>query len=374
MLGMILLLCTSCIEPFQPVIEDSQEVMVIYGKITDKPGIHRISVSRSTPYNDPSFSPVSGCVVWVTDEMGDPALFEEQEPGIYDAYLDYPFLGTGKAYALRVTTPEGYDYHSDYDSLLACPPIDSLYYELRSEGTSDPEVTLYGIQFYCDFKGPEQGARNFRWKLEETWEYNSPQVANVIYYGGNDIAPVLGDTINTCYMKAPISELYSASTRLLSENKLSRTPLNFVTNATPRLRLQYSLLVTQESLTHEIYQYWEQMESQSSETGGFYETQPSSTVGNIFNVIRPEEKVLGVFYATQQQSRRITVRSDFAFPIESFTCDLDTAANLQELGGLYPYWLYSLDPLGMGPPYLNGPERCFDCRLEGGTTLKPEYW
>ncbi len=367
------LICGSCIDPFQPVIEETQEALVIYGMISDQPGIHQVTVSASSPYNDPSLKPVSGCVVRVEDDMGNMAVYEETNPGIYEAFLTTPFLALNKTYSLFVATMEGEDYQSTYDTLLACPPIDTIYYEVRSQGTSDPDVVLYGAQFYSETTGSEDASRNFRWQLVETWEYNSAARANLIWNGG-PLIPVLADSINTCYMTEPIQGLYSGSTKYLSENKLSRNELNYVSNETPRIKLQYSLLVAQQSLTDEIYRYWDRMKSQSGDAGGLYESQPASTVGNINNVNRPEEKVLGCFYATQQQTKRLTVKSEFNALVEGFTCELDTINGVEELGSEIPYYLYSLDPLGRGPPYLAGSNNCFDCRLKGGTNQKPDYW
>lgn len=54
----LLVLCNSCIEPYEPVINEIQEVMVINGMITDQPGIHQATVSLSSPYNEAEFRPV----------------------------------------------------------------------------------------------------------------------------------------------------------------------------------------------------------------------------------------------------------------------------------------------------------------------------
>ncbi len=370
----LMLLCGSCIEPFHPVINETQESLVIFGVITDQPGTHQVTVSTSTPYNDPSFVPLSGCVVRVEDNLGDLRVYAETDPGVYETILDESFLGVNSVYRLFVNVPSGQEYQSSFDTLLACPPIDTIYYEVESQGTADPNVIHHGIQFFSDLTGSEETSRNFRWQLEETWEYNSASLANLIWWGSGPAIPVMSDTLYTCYMTDPIMGLYSASTRYLVENKLTRNKLVYVSDETPRIRLKYSLLVKQQSLTHEIFNYWDRMKSQSGDGGGLYETQPSSTIGNIFNAHNPEEKVLGCFYATQQQSKRLTVKSNYDFNIWGFTCVLDTVGQLSDLGWVYPYLLYSLAPLGFGPPYLTGELSCFDCALLGGTKEKPDYW
>jgi hypothetical protein len=369
---LLLLVCGSCVEPYEPVITESQDVLVISGSVTDQPGFHYVAISSSAPYNAPEVRPISGCVVSVEDELGNMRVYEEQEPGLYEVNLERAFLGVGKSYSLYVVTPTGGEYRSKYDTLLLCPPVDTIYYEIQSQGTSDPEVTYYGLQFYNDLEGVDGGARNFRWVLTETWEYTSPYYADVIF-DGHGYENFNGSEIYFCYMTEGINSLFTASTHALADDRLNKNTLNYVSNESPRLSYQYSLLVEQQSLSSQAYTYWDKMKVGAS-GGGLYETQPSSTIGNIYNVSRPEEKVLGCFYATQVQSKRIIVANEFDFEADQFTCTLDTIFSLGELGTIFPYLGYSIGEMPPGPPWLIGSTQCFDCQLYGGTTEKPDYW
>jgi hypothetical protein len=38
------------------------------------------------------------------------------------------------------------------------------------------------------------------------------------------------------------------------------------------------------------------------------------------------------------------------------------------------YFLFSLNPIGPGPPWLGGPKYCFDCTERGGDNEKPDFW
>lgn len=369
----LLLACASCIVPFEPELYESQEVLVISGVITDKSGLHYVTISLSAPYNEPEVKPVTGCIVSVEDETGDLRVYHEQIPGLYEIVLEPDFLVVGKSYSLSVLTPAGSEYRSDYDTLLACPPIDSLYYELKSKATSDPEITYYGLQFYNDLVGNGDVARSFRWRLEETWEYISPNTADAIYdeegFRGFD-----GTPFGTCYMTTRVRDLYTASTHGLTENRINKNALNYVSNRSPRLSFKYSLLVEQQSLSTGAFAYWDQMKTSASAGGGLYETQPSSTIGNIYNTHRPEEKVLGCFYATQIQEKRINVRNEFEFEVERYRCNLDTIYSLDEYNDRYPHYMRSIGQLPPGPPWLYGEQYCFDCRRYGGTITKPDFW
>ncbi|RPI42918.1 MAG: DUF4249 domain-containing protein [Bacteroidetes bacterium] len=367
--------CSSCIYPFEPVIRESQSVLVINGMISDDPGVHEVTVSRSTPYNEPRFQPVGGCVVTVEDETGTIHLYREHSPGVYRADLPPSFLSVGKAYSIMVQPPPGMEvYRSDFDTLLPCAPIDSLYYEVQTRASTEPGKKLYGVQFYNDLTCTEVTAVNYRWILGETWEYVSPYLGDYIYeYRGAPITYFSTYHIHRCYKREPVNEMFSASARFLSENVIRRNPLNYVSNATPRIKIRYSLLVTQQSLTHAAYNFWDRLEAQAEESGGLYETQPWSISGNIYNTEDPEEKVLGFFFATQQVSKRIFVENDFDFDVAGIACDLNTAEKFDDFFDLFPIYLISLGQLG-GFPYLFGPPYCFDCRETGGVTEKPDFW
>jgi hypothetical protein len=175
-------------------------------------------------------------------------------------------------------------------------------------------------------------------------------------------------------MTTRVRDLYTASTRTLAENRINKNALNFVSNQSPRISYQYSLLVEQQSLSNEAFVYWDQMRTTATDGGGLYETQPSSTLGNIYNIHKPEEKVLGCFYATQTREKRINVKNDFDFEVETYRCVLDTVYSLDEFSDNFPYYMNSIGPMPPGPPWLHSDPQCFDCRRYGGTTTKPEYW
>jgi hypothetical protein len=180
--------------------------------------------------------------------------------------------------------------------------------------------------------------------------------------------------MNICYKIDTIREVYTATNRHLSSNSRERTPLTFVSSETPRLKVKYSLLVRQQSLSNQAYTYWSNLELQANESGGLYSTQPHSAIGNIYNTQSPDAKVLGCFYATQQQEKRLTVLNQFDFSIpEVQFCSLDTIDNnFHMMGSRYPYYLI---PIWTFPGhYLYGTQDCFDCRVKGGTNERPDYW
>jgi len=372
---LIAVLCSGCIEPFEPEIEEQDQVLVIDGSINDSDSIQTITVTTSSPYNNPTFQPVSGCVVRIEDDAGNGIVFQESGSGIYQGYLEPGFMEVGKAYRVQVFTPDEKTYESEYDSLLSCASIDDLSYRLEVQPTSDPQVSYYGIRFYVDVLGSMENSRNYMWTFEETWEYHSTYIIQYIYDGHTllDYTPQLYD-LQICYLTDSLENYEVGTTTQLERNEIHQQPLHFVTNQSPRLRVKYSLLVKQHSLSYDAYLYWNKMKAQAGDTGGLFETQPSSSRGNIYNVNDPGEKVLGYFFASQVREKRITVSERFEFPIAEFVCPLDTAYSLDDFPFDYPYYMFSLSPFGRGSPYGYSLKECHDCTRRGGVTTKPDYW
>jgi len=373
----IILLCTvSCIEPFHPEIKETQDMLVINGRLTDQPGMQFVDVSRASPFNEPAFIPVEGCIVRVEDKNGQGVYYHESLPGVYRADLDVPFLGVNKAYKLFVRTPNGQEYQSEYDSMFACPPIDSLYYQIETRETENPDVTYQGLQFYLDVKGKEGDTRNFLWRLEETFEYRTRYPIQYFWDGRRvqeyNLPPY---SLSRCYMTNSIAKIYTASSRYLTTNELNGYPLNFVSEGTPKLLRKYSLMVIQYSLSDDAFLYWEKFKTLTSETGGLYEKQPASLGGNIYNVNDPEEQIHGFFYTSQEHERWIILKNTFGFYTRDYYCPIDTVDDVDFLHMEVGTYMISLEPEeGVGPPYGSADQACFDCRLRGGSLEPPDYW
>jgi hypothetical protein len=80
-------------------------------------------------------------------------------------------------------TAEGSVYESWFETMLPCPPVDNVYYEIEKKETADPENPLFGIQYYTDLNTQSGDAKNYRWELEETWEYHSEYPIKIFWNG-----------------------------------------------------------------------------------------------------------------------------------------------------------------------------------------------
>lgn len=376
----IILLCLAlifraCVDPYEPTIDEEKELLVIDGILNDRDSLQTISISLSSPYNSPEFIPVQGCIVRVEDNLGTGLLFLETEAGTYQVETDPNFAIPGRAYKLTVSTPSGEVYESSYDTLMPCPPISNLDYEVEVQGTSDPDTDYYGIRFYLDMKGSSTDSKSFMWMYEETWEYHAYYPIQYVWDGEilHDYTPELAG-YKVCYLSNRLNEYQVGSSEHLVSNEIINQPIHFVSNQSPRLEEKYSLLVLQHSLSDGAYDYLVRLRSQSGESGGLYETQPASAQGNIYNVNKPGEKVLGYFFTSQIKEKRILVEEEFDFKMKYFYCPIDTVWSTDEFEDELPYFMYSANVDGEGPPYEYSYQECFNCLYRGGTNEKPDYW
>ena len=376
-LHIILALCLlgrSCVEPYEPELEESQEVLVISGMISDSPGRHEVNVSRSSPYGVPEFQGVGGCLVHVSNQDGEMIHYNYRGDGVYAADIPDSFLEVGDAASLYVLTPYHGEYRSSYDTILPCPEIDSLYWEFQYTGTSDPELSRPGLQFYLDMSGESTDSRNMIWRVRETWEYWASLFGNRVLLDFHHTEDFISSVIFKCWKSKPLDHIYTGSTRNLSSNELRGVPLNFVSNETDRLRVTYSLYVQQQALSLDAYEYWKRMNEQAAESGGLYEKQPASVRGNMYAVEDYQEEALGYFYASQVKEKRIYVHNNnlFDFYIPHIECEYEPLGNIWGQQPVnYPVYIYSEGPF---KPSWTGPSECFDCRLQGGDTIRPIPW
>jgi len=371
---LLMLVLGSCIEPFQPKLEESQEVLVISGMISDSPGRHIVSVSNSSPYRWPEFNEIENCNVTVINQKGEIISYFDEGEGIYSANLPDDFLEVGDAVSLMVTTPDNKEYQSTYDTILACPDLDNVYWEQQNMSTSDPDKNLPGIQFYLDMSGQLSDSRNIIWRIDETWEYWASLFGNVVMWGWGNSEEFDTEQVFKCWKSYPLDHVFTASTRNLSANQIQRMPINFVSNETDRLSVTYSLDVRQQSVTQKTYEYWQRMNEQAFSTGGLYETQHASVHGNISCTSDPQELVLGYFYASQVKEKRVFVHNNnlFEFYVPHIQCEYQPLNTLWGRENLdFPVYLYYPGPF---QPAFWGPAECFDCRVQGGEAVKPQNW
>lgn len=359
-------MATGCITQFIPETEETQELLVVEGLITDQVGGNMVRLSKSMPLGKRStVKPLRGCTVVIVDDKGIYRQFFETAPGIYTA--DSLFKGVvGRRYTLNVNTNGATENNYSYSSLpiemKPVPPIDSIYYEKVLLEASLPFFPPQeGCQIYLNTKDAENNCKFYRWDYTETWEFRLPYSAPVN---------------RRCWISGNSGEINIKNISGLAEMRVNKYPVKFISNATDRLKEKYSMMINQYSINEDEFSYWEKLQSISEEIGSLYDITPSTIPGNIYCNEDPGETVLGYFSVSARTSKRIFIDDYFAGIINLYNeCISDTIFGNDPIPDLnISTWVLEeqLYPL---PPYrvVTHTRGCADCSVRG-SIIKPKFW
>lgn len=363
---LILILLNSCVAKFIPVIDESRELLVVQGLITDQNETDTIKLSKSLPLGQKSDArPVSGCILKILDDQGNEYSLKEIKAGIYITDPAY-FQGvTGRFYTLKISTNSGnnnLNYESVPIEMKPVPPMDSIYYEKKViEQASENFAGVDACQIYLDTHDPSDNCKFYRWDFSETWKLR-----------------LLFDVPNqTCWISDKSHSINIKSTAAFDEARINRYPINFISNVTDRLKTSYSILVNQYSMNENEYNYWEKIQSILVQVGGLYDIIPASIPSNIRCIENPQEKVLGYFSVSAKSSKRIFINDNFAGIIDRYAnCITDTVYtdNFPELN--ITEWILFAHRCSIPCASfyeITTRRECADCTGRG-TNIEPGFW
>ena len=394
----------TCINEYLSVEGSASGILCIDGSLVKNREVQQVIITRSIGKVDDNIPYVKGCDVYVEDEMGNTRNFTEVSQGIYEATIGDDFLVINRQYRLNVKTTGGEIYISDYELLLDCPEVDSIYFLYEDNYSYQRNMNITGLQFYLDLKVKEGYTKYYRWTLREDWEYKIPY-GYYGYWDGETLFRNIAD-LSTCYDNSNISYLFSASTENLANTTIKKKiPLSFINPNSAKLRYRYSLLVKQYSLTPEAYAYWQQKKVDIQEAGELYTAQPGQDMSNITNITDNKDVVLGYFWVATEKEKPFFIN----YPL-NYLDHLDCNVQIIDSVGIYlidiiydevdkSYTLvydttlyyrneydstmvplprshigYDLERNIVWPIYYNLPGFCLDCRKHGGDTAMPYYW
>ena len=357
-----------CREPFMPVVEGYENILVVDGLITDREGPQVVRLSRSFPFDEQFAEPVEGAVVIVTDEFSGIFLFTEDAPGLY---LSDPGLRgeAGRRYRLLVSTPDGRDYESEWVELRRVPRIDSVGWRFLEIAGTLPGQSSYGVRVSVNTHDPMDETRYYRWEWSETWEVITP-IKSSLYLDEE-----------RCWKTTRSSLVAIGTTEHLTRDVLHDQPLFTVSTGDSRLRIRYSVLVLQYSLSREAYSYWKNLQELTQNRGTLFDPVPSRVTGNIYDREQPGMPVLGLFQASAVTTERIFIERSglpgfLDIPGGFESCRFHTTADSAEMAYYLDLgWEFVDEYTDGGTIYTilaNSPV-CFRCTLSG-SNVRPDFW
>jgi len=367
-LGMSLM--DSCLDPYSiPRALSNVRYLVIEGFLdTNGPTVIRLSSTTSLGSVDGRV-PEKNATVKIEDDRGSTYVLPETESGSYSASA--LIIDPVRNYRLKIRTASNKEYASDFVPFKLTPLIDSVTWFI------DGNNLHVNVNAHDD----NNNTHYYLWKYEETWSYNSRYPSSLKFENKQIVRRGLGEDVYHCWKTLPSTQVLTSSSTKLARDIVSNYTLLTMPLTSEKLQSEYSLLVHQIALTKEAFEYWQQLKKNTENIGTIFGPQPSEGTSNIHCITNPDEPVIGYFSASSIQQQRVFVFND-DLPRTAHTtgydgCELDTLF-LSQIPDFRNTSLLVGEISKGNPPVLVGyyisSYYCVDCRLRGGTTVKPDFW
>lgn len=366
MILVILLAAVACRQPYDPPVVSSGVTYLVVEANLNPQGPTSILLTKSVPLERAnSISPEINAQVTVEGKDNTIRPLTHIGNGRYNN--SNLALMIGNEYRLHIKTVGGKEYFSEYVKAKKTPVIDSIGYELESEG----------LRVQAHAHDATNQTRYYRWDFDETWEirsvFPSPYVYdNTIKDIRNRIYP--DEDVSVCWKYESSSTIVLANTTRLQNDIVYKAPVQFIPYGSEKLSVRYSILLRQYSLEKAAYNFYELMRKNTEDIGNIFSPQPSEIRGNISNVNDSKEYVLGYVTASTVESMRTFIQIPWRYFQD---CQIYKVPDIPDSVKYYfgpggPYIPFAFDD---PPPTWSGSSRvCVDCTLRGGNTTKPSYW
>jgi hypothetical protein len=360
-LNSLLLAAAACKQVYLPPVVKSPPVdLVVEGFINNGPDSTYFDLSTTYVLSDSTATtPITGATVTVegTDNSSYP--LPGVGSGAYGAPL--PPLNASSSYRLHIVTPGGTQYASDYVSVVANPPIDSVNWIRGNDG----------VHIFASTHDPSNSDKYFRYDYVETWKFQTPFFA-VLQYLNDSLQPYAPNTISICWHNDVSSTILLASSSQLSKDVIYEMPLVVIPINSQQISIEYSILARQYALTLPAFNWWSIMQNNTENIGSIFGVQPTTDQGNIHCLTDSSQEVIGWVSAGTVRSQRIFITEEQVYPWDYIPPCMEVKAPVKDAGsyyagGLWPINYYNTDSINTAW------KTCVDCTLTG-TNVKPAFW
>jgi hypothetical protein len=364
----VLLFVAGCKDKYDIQLKDTDKsLLVVEGVLAAGQDSSFIMLSQTIKVNDKiNFKPVLKANLIVEEKNGRTFSLKELGNG---RYANSPLgLLIGSDYRLRIRTADNKEYLSDYVAAKQTPAIDSITWKKEIDG----------LVIYANTHDATNSTKYYKWDYDETWEIRSHYVADYEYTGGSTIIPSPSHNYR-CWRYGVSNTINIGTSAQLASDIISESPIQSIPNGSEKLSVRYSILVRQQSLTKEAYEYLKLMKKNTESIGSIFDALPSELKGNIHCLSNPDEGVIGYLTASAFSQKRF-----FITALEAnwrFTENCSEVQRVKNNSDSIRLWVPSFLPWGaeellpgVVTYYYMSPAFCVDCTKRGGTLGMPAYW
>ncbi len=378
LLSGLVLLCNNCVEEFEFGTQNFENILVVESTLTDELVMQEVLISRTFRLENEGPASESNATVRVIDDQQVEYLFSESESGQYISNIAFA-AEPGRSYQLQITTQDGVSYASRSSRLPQDTQIDNMYAErvINDDGVE-------GIGIFIDSFDPTGNANFYRYEFDETYQIIPPFWSNLDLEIISDDPPEVSIVQRVreervCYKTEKSNKIILTTTNDLSENRINRFMVHFLTPDDVALRNRYSILIRQFVQSVEAQNFYETLRNFSDSESLFSQVQPGFIEGNIFPVDNQDKNVLGFFGIASMSSDRIFIDLKDFFP-DVFrprfdaNCTLFESQNVSDIIEIVrrrDLKLVAFD--GNSGVYVFTIAICSDCNVLG-SNIRPDFW
>lgn len=308
----------ACIDPYDANFGQSSKVLVVEGLLTnDIQNPDTIKIQYSYDVNEYVYKkPIAGTQASIVSSTG-------EETKLVSVGTEGGFLppatfriNAAEKYTLKFSLGDGNNYESSPQQMLATPAIDKVYdiFNPTSKISNDGKFVSSNNEVFVDFqdKAGEKNYYMWRYTHYERLDYcitcdpntlfKAPFqscVKNQFSYQRNPAYDY--KCLGGCFAifrstKVNILSDVASDGRLVKGKMVAQIPFYARTGCLVR--------VQQMSISPEIYGLNKLLESNSTTTGSLADTPAAALVGNIKNLTKPEERIVGYFGLADLKTNR----------------------------------------------------------------------
>ena len=313
-----IIVITGCSEVFQPDIKNVDSFLAIEGSITTQPGEHTIRLVYSRYSDRPYYIGVTDANVNVIDENGNRVHYHHSGNGVYTAYITANNAAkVGSTYYLEVETEDGAVFRSSPQLVIPSPEIKVLYcaYDHRTILTEntygdilEQEYPVIALMIETDgilpsdnyymyyYKAFEEHHTVLRTNMQARFPYNIYHI-----YQNRQLSIKYDNIIHT----VNADEFGNFEVRndelmyIIIDDMKDYEP--FYPDTFDLVRTLFEGLLfklSQYSLSPDAYTFYHDAEEQLEAEGNLFDPVYTQLIRNIECVSEPEQKVIGVFTAS----------------------------------------------------------------------------
>lgn len=350
------LLLTSCEEIYRPSLDNTENILVVEGLITNENKSHKIYLSRTKTFNATTNQPESEAIIYVTNTKGEVFSFKENEyvAGCYQSDSTVFQAQIGEKYTLTIET-SGKIYKSSEQELLPIADSSNVYGShkiidmYKYVGDEFKLYNLEGGDFVATLNLKNDPYPYYRFYNKILVEYTEISPKDSLYY---------------CWKKYDPNEFFNINNLEYNNSGIYQHNLGFfpldtdfygvvlgveifkdVYFYTYRYIYVYIVSLKQYHINKDIYEIYKSANKQLEAEQRMFDPIASQVKGNIVCVTNPSEKVFGLFEASSISIS--TYRIDPVVTSSYYTMkkiapfDLDS---IPDEGKIFlippPFWIY----------------------------------